>query len=106
MVSIPPPSQYGGGNKVAIRVSSAERTAAAKQPSNRSFGLVMATFFAIIAFIPLLRAEHHTVRWWAVMVSALFLALALFWTAPLRPLNWIRPARRRHRRPPAGSRCA
>jgi hypothetical protein len=49
----------------------------------------MATFFAIIAFIPLLRAEHDTVRWWAVMVSALFLALALFWTAPLRPLNWL-----------------
>ena len=47
MVSIPPPSQYGGGNKVASRVSSAERTAAAKQPSNRSFGLLMATFFAI-----------------------------------------------------------
>jgi hypothetical protein len=49
----------------------------------------MATFFAIIAFVPLLRSEHDTVRWWAVMVSALFLALALFWTAPLRPLNWL-----------------
>ena len=89
MVSIPPPSQYGGGNKVAGRVSSAGRIADAKQPSNRSFGLVMATFFAIIAFIPLPRTGHDTVRWWAVMVSALFLALALFWTAPLRPLNWL-----------------
>jgi hypothetical protein len=49
----------------------------------------MATFFAIIAFIPLLRTGHDTVRWCAVMVSALFLALALFWTAPLRPLNWL-----------------
>jgi hypothetical protein len=89
MVSIPPPSQYGGRNKAAGRVSSTGPIADAKQPSNRSFGLVMATFFAIIAFIPLLRTEHDTVRWWAVMVSALFLALALFWTAPLRPLNWL-----------------
>ncbi len=79
----------GAGTKVASRVSSAGRTAHAKQPSDRSFGLVMAAFFAIVAFIPLLRAGHDQVRWWAVIVSALLLALALFWAAPLRPLNWL-----------------
>jgi hypothetical protein len=61
-----------------------------KPSSNRSFGLVIATFFLIITLWPLIHAEP--IRWWALGVAALFAALALLWTAPLAPLNklWTR----------------
>jgi saxitoxin biosynthesis operon SxtJ-like protein len=52
-----------------------------KPSSDRSFGLVIATVFLVIAFWPL------TVRWWALAVAAVFAALALTWTAALAPLN-------------------
>jgi hypothetical protein len=60
--------------------------------SDRSFGLVMAAFFAILAVIPLLQRSLVSVRWWALGVAAVFLALALLWAAALRPLNrlWLR----------------
>jgi hypothetical protein len=60
--------------------------------SDRAFGLVMAVFFAIVAIIPLLHQSHTSVRWWALGVVAVFLALALLWPAALRPLNrlWLR----------------
>ena len=56
-----------------------------KPSSDRSFGLVIATFFLVIAFWPLIRAEP--VRWWALAVAAVFAALALLWPAALAPLN-------------------
>jgi len=56
-----------------------------KPSSDRSFGLVIATFLLVIAFWPLLRGEP--VRWWALAVAAVFAALALLWTAALAPLN-------------------
>ena len=60
--------------------------------SDRSFGFVMAAFFALVALFPLLHGPLSSIRWWALIVAAAFLALALLWTAPLRPLNraWLR----------------
>ena len=49
--------------------------------SDRSFGLVMAAFFGIVALLPLLHAPVTSIRWWALAVAAVFLALALLWTS-------------------------
>jgi Saxitoxin biosynthesis operon protein SxtJ len=57
--------------------------------SERSFGLVFATFFAVISLTPLLRHPAGPVRLWGLAIAAVFLVLALTWTAPLRPLNWL-----------------
>ena len=61
-----------------------------KPSSNKSFGLVIAAFFAIVALWPLLHAER--VRWWALGVAAAFAIAALLWPAALAPLNtlWTR----------------
>lgn len=58
--------------------------------SDRSFGLVFAAFFAIIAGFRIWHGYAHS-AWW-LGVAALFALLALFWTAPLAPLNrvWAR----------------
>jgi isoprenylcysteine carboxyl methyltransferase (ICMT) family protein YpbQ len=56
-----------------------------KASSDRSFGLVIATFFLIVALWPLIHAEP--IRWWALGVAAVFVILALLWTAALAPLN-------------------
>lgn len=53
--------------------------------SNRTFGLVFAAFFALIAVLPLLRG--HAVRRWPLPVSALFLLAALAAPKVLAPLN-------------------
>ena len=53
--------------------------------SNRSFGLVMAGGFVVIAFGPLLR--HHPIRWWAAAVSGIFLVLTVTVPRLLTPLN-------------------
>jgi Saxitoxin biosynthesis operon protein SxtJ len=53
--------------------------------SDRSFGLVVAIFFLLVAFWPLIRAEP--IRWWALGVAAVIAVLALLWTAALAPLN-------------------
>jgi len=60
--------------------------------SDRSFGLVIAAVFAIVALLPLLHAPLSSVRWWALAVAAAFATCALFWTAPLAPLAqlWFR----------------
>jgi predicted membrane metal-binding protein len=60
--------------------------------SDRSFGFVMAAFFGLVALFPLLHGPLSSIRWWALVVAAAFLALALLWTAPLRPLNraWLK----------------
>jgi hypothetical protein len=61
-----------------------------KPSSDRNFGLVMATFFTLVAFWPLVRAE--SMRWWALGVALVFLLLTLLWRAPLAPLNkmWMK----------------
>jgi Saxitoxin biosynthesis operon protein SxtJ len=63
-----------------------------KGSSDRSFGFVMAAFFALLALFPLLHGPLSSIRWWALVVAAAFLALALLWPAPLRPLNraWLK----------------
>jgi hypothetical protein len=68
------------------------RTEEVKGSSDRSFGLVFAGFFLLVAFGPLLHAPHQGFRWWALGVAAIFAALALFWATPLAPLNrlWLR----------------
>jgi len=60
--------------------------------SDRSFGLVMAGFFALTALVPLLRGRPF--RPWALAVSAAFLVVALIGPTLLRPLNllWTRLA--------------
>jgi predicted membrane metal-binding protein len=61
-----------------------------KPSTDRSFGLVMAAFFLIIAFWPFIHAEPA--RWWALGLAVVFAVLALLWTPPLAPLNrlWIK----------------
>lgn len=54
-------------------------------PSERSFGFVFATVFLIVALFPLLGGGEP--RWWAIAVSAAFLAAALLVPAVLAPLN-------------------
>jgi hypothetical protein len=58
-----------------------------QRSSDRSFGLVIAAVFAIVAFFPLLHTPPSAVRWWALVIAAIFASLALFWTAPLAPLG-------------------
>jgi len=57
--------------------------------SDRSFGLVFAGLFTIVAFWPLLR--HESLRWWALVVAITFLLFALFRPHYLHSLNraWL-----------------
>lgn len=59
-------------------------------PSDRSFGLVFAGVFAIVALWPLLHGGR--VRLWAAALSGAFLLTALMAPAVLHPLNrlWMR----------------
>ena len=53
--------------------------------SDRSFGLVFAGFFAIVALLP---ATHGgAVRWWALALAAAFAAVAFAVPRLLHPLN-------------------
>ena len=58
--------------------------------SDRSFGLVFAAFFAVVALLPLVHG--HAARVWAFGPAALFLAVAMTRPQWLRPLNrvWFR----------------
>jgi hypothetical protein len=55
--------------------------------SNRSFGLVFAVFFVLVALLPLVHGAP--VRWWALGVAVAFAAVAFFAPSLLRPLNWV-----------------
>ncbi|NKB57497.1 MAG: hypothetical protein GKS00_14320 [Alphaproteobacteria bacterium] len=61
-----------------------------KGSSNRSFGIVFATVFAILALWPLLRGADP--RWWALGLAGLFLFAAIAFPKVLTPLNrlWMR----------------
>jgi hypothetical protein len=58
--------------------------------SDRSFGLVFAAIFLIVATLPLLHG--HGVRLWAAGACLIFGAIAVVWPAVLAPLNrlWTR----------------
>ena len=58
--------------------------------SERSFGIVFAVVFLIIALWPLL--DDGGVRWWSAAISGGFLGVGLFAPQILRPLNrlWFR----------------
>ena len=66
-------------------------------PSNRSFGLVFAALFALVALGPLWRGDAP--RTWPAVVSGLFLVAALGAPAVLAPLNnlWLRLGLAMHR---------
>lgn len=55
--------------------------------SDRSFGIVMAVFFALVAILPALHGPLSSIRWWAAALAAVFLALAQLGSELLRPLN-------------------
>ena len=54
-------------------------------PSDRSFGFTFAIFFAVIGLLPLLR--HHSVRWWALALSAVMIVISLVKPAILHEAN-------------------
>ena len=55
--------------------------------SNRSFGIVMAIAFALLALINFSRAGH---AWpWTGLLAVLFFVIACLFPAALRPLNWV-----------------
>jgi predicted membrane metal-binding protein len=60
-----------------------------RQSSDRSFGLVFATMFALVGCWPLVHAERP--RWWALAASIGFAAAALARPHMLYPLNqgWL-----------------
>ena len=65
--------------------------------SDRTFGLVLGTFFALVAVLPLLHQKPF--RWWAFGTSLLFFASGLLIPKALHPLNrlWAALARLLHR---------
>jgi len=56
-------------------------------PSNRNFGIVFTIVFLIVSFWPLLKGED--LRYWSLIVSFIFLVLALINSKLLTPLNKI-----------------
>ena len=58
---------------------------AVKGSSNRSFGVVFTVVFTIIGLFPLIGG--FSVRWWSLIVAAVFLALAFAAPKLLAPLN-------------------
>ena len=53
--------------------------------SDRTFGIVLGVFFALIAFLPLVRGG--SVRWWSSAVSLAFFAFAFAIPRVLHPAN-------------------
>jgi hypothetical protein len=62
----------------------------AKGPSDRNFGLVFTLFFTAVALWPLRRG--HPVRWWAVALAVLLLAVTALRPTLLHQFNllWAR----------------
>jgi hypothetical protein len=57
--------------------------------SDRTFGLVFAGFFGLVAIVPLFRG--HAVRPWALIVAAIFFTISFARPRILQPLNklWL-----------------
>jgi hypothetical protein len=56
-------------------------------PSERTFGVTFAAFFALLGLFPLI--HHKSVRGWALGLSGLFLVTAVAFPSILRSLNLI-----------------
>ena len=56
-----------------------------KISSNRSFGIVFCAFFLIVSLYPLINEEP--IRYWALIVSIIFLILGILNSNILSPLN-------------------
>jgi hypothetical protein len=71
--------------------------APAPESSDRSFGLVFAGVFTLIALLPLLHGAAP--RWWAFVVAAVLALAALVRPQSLGPLNriWLALGRALHR---------
>jgi hypothetical protein len=69
---------------------SADHEQAVRGSSNRSFGLIFAAFFCIIALLPLF--SRGEVRPWALVAAAVFAVIAITVPSILAPLNkaWMR----------------
>jgi hypothetical protein len=63
-----------------------QRAEKVKGSSDQSFGLVIASAFALIGLIPVWRAPHQP-RWWALGFAIVFALLALLWPKQLAALN-------------------
>ena len=59
--------------------------------SEKSFGIIFFFVFLLISVWPFF-SEGNTIRYWALSISIIFLALALFKKELLKPLNiaWIK----------------
>lgn len=66
------------------------RTDDVKLGSDRQFGFVFAAVFAAIGLLPLLGG--NSLRWWALALAVVFLAITLVHARLLRPFNrvWFR----------------
>tara|TARA_Y100000590_G_scaffold388318_1_gene462594 strand:+ start:594 stop:977 length:384 start_codon:yes stop_codon:yes gene_type:complete len=58
-----------------------------KLPTNRNFGIVFSIVFIIIAIFPLL--NQNDIRYWSLIISIIFLFLAIIKSEILTPLNKI-----------------
>ena len=74
-----------------------QRQQSAKPGSERSFGLVFAAVFLLVALWPLL--DRASPRWWAVALAAAFMLCAFLAPRALAPLNllWFRFGELLHR---------
>ncbi len=66
---------------------------APKQLSNRTFGLIFAGIFSVIAFFPVVFSEGlSALRQWALIAATVFAGPALIYPAVLQPLNnlWVK----------------
>jgi hypothetical protein len=66
------------------------RAAEIRPSSNRTFGLVFAAFFTLIALAPLIKG--HGWRPWALALAALFFAVSMALPWVLQPMNslWLK----------------
>lgn len=67
--------------------SSEAATTASAGGSDKAFGLVFSTVFALVALYPLIAGA--SIRWWALALAALFLVTAFIKPRLLSPLNRI-----------------
>ncbi len=58
-----------------------------KLGSNKNFGIVFCIFFLIIGFWPVV--NHEEIRFWAIIISLMFLILVIVKSKILTPLNKI-----------------
>jgi len=58
-----------------------------KLSSDRTFGIVLAVFFGLVATLPVVRGG--SVRWWSLVASAALLLLALAIPGILHPANIV-----------------